>query len=569
MAQGNDSSALDEPRLRELIDVGRGLIAELDPEAVFSRLPEIACNLTGARFAALAVFDEDRLELERFVTHGVDPETRRAIGDLPAGHGVLGLLIEEPRPLRLADVRDHPRSHGFPAPHPRMGSFLGVPVMIRDRAWGSLYMTEKRGGEFDEADEQSAVILAEWVAIAVGNAHLYRSFRSQRDEMKRALHRLETTTAMARAVGGETDLDRILEIVVKRGRALVEASSLLILLRDGEDLVPASVASEGNDETIGVRIPIDGSVPGEVLETGTPRRVVGLDPSLTAMAAERGAGLTALLVPLLFRGEGLGVFVAIESPDRAGGFSDEEEGVLVSFAASAAIAVATAQSVAADRTRDRIAATERERGRWARELHDESLQSLAGLRVVLSAARRSDRRELDRLLTLGIEQVDLAIAEMRRLIADLRPTALDELGLGAAIEALGERLALGDVIDVETDVDLGSATDQARRRLVPEVEDTAYRLVQEALNNAARHGGAERARVEISESDETLRIRVSDDGHGFDPDARSDGFGLVSMRERVALAGGALELRSSPGGTTISAVLPARHRADQAPSIAR
>ncbi len=391
MAPGHDSSALDEQRLRELIDVGRSLVAEQDPGVVFRRLPEIACNLTDARYGALSVLDENRGGLERFVTHGIDADTKRAIGDLPRGLGVLGMLIDEPRPLRLSDVGQHPRSCGFPAAHPSMKSFLAVPVMIRGRAWGSLYLSEKRDGEFDEADEESVIILAEWVAIAV----------------------------------------------------------------------------------------------------------------------------------------------------------------------------ATAQSVAEDRTRDRIAATERERGRWARELHDESLQSLAGLRVVLSAARRSDARALDRLLELGIEQVDLTIAEMRRLIADLRPTALDELGLGAAIETLSERLALGDVIDVETDVDLDCPAGHPGQRLVPEIEDTAYRLVQEALNNAARHGGAKHARVEVSEQGETLRIRVSDDGRGFDPGARSDGYGLVSMRERIALAGGSLELRSSPGdGTTIVALLPARHRAE-------
>jgi signal transduction histidine kinase len=570
MAQGYDSSALDEPKLRELIDVGRSLVAELDPEVVFRRLPEIACDLTGARYAALGVLDEDRHQLERFITHGIDAETRRAIGTPPRGHGVLGLLIEQPQPLRLADVGRHPRSYGFPPAHPPMANFLGVPVMIRGRAWGNLYLTEKGSGEFDAADEQSAMILAEWAAIAVANARLYRSVRSQRDEMERALHRLEATTEIARAVGGETDLGRILTIVVKRGRALVDARSLLILLRDGKDLGPASIAGELARGVPEARIPIDGSIPGQVIETGAPRRVASLDPSLMAQPGSRGTGVAALLVPLLFHGEALGVFVALKPLGREGGFSDEDEQVLVSFAASAAIAVATAQSVAENRTRDSIAATERERGRWARELHDESLQSLAGLRVVLSAARRSDPGELDHLLTLGIEQVDLAIAEMRRLISDLRPTTLDELGLGAALEALGERLSLANVIGVEMEINLGLPTRGARHRLVPEIEDTAYRLVQEALNNAARHGGAEQARVEVLERGETLRISVSDNGRGFDPRARSDGFGLIAMRERVALAGGTLELQSSPGdGTTIVALLPARHRLDQAPSIAR
>ncbi len=568
MAQGHDSGALDEPRLRELIDIGRSLVAELDPEVVFRRMLEVACELTGARYAALGVLDDDRHELERFITHGIDEPTARTIGNLPRGHGVLGLLIERPRPLRLGDVGTHPRSYGFPPGHPSMSSFLGVPVVIRGHAWGNLYLTEKEG-EFDDADEQSAVILAEWTAIAIDNARLYRSVESRGNEMARAVHRLEATTEIARAVGGETDLDRILEIVVKRGRALVEARSLLILLRDRDDLATASIAGEREDHLAEARIPIAGSIPGQVLEARQPRRVIDLDPSLMARPSRPEAGVISLLVPLVFRGQALGVLVARDPLARDLGFSDDDEQDLVSFAASAAIAVATAQSVAEERTRESIAATERERGRWARELHDESLQSLAGLRVMLSAARRGNSEEAERLLAQGIEQVDSTIAEMRRLISDLRPTALDELGLGPALEALGERLTVGGTIEVDLDVNLDFHAGRAEHRLVREIEDAAYRLVQEGLNNAARHGEADRAKVEVVESGEKLRLRVSDRGRGFDPSARTDGFGLVGMRERVTLAGGTLELESAPGkGTTILAILPATHRENEAQKAA-
>lgn len=561
MAQGYDSSALDEPRLRELIDVGRGLVAELDPEVVFRRVLEVACELTGARYAALGVLDKDRHELERFITHGIGEDERRAIGNLPRGRGVLGVLIEQPRLLRLGDVGRHPRSYGFPPDHPPMTTFLGVPVMIRGHAWGNLYLTEKGEGEFDEADEQSAAILAEWTAIAVENARLYHSVESQRDDMERAVHKLEATTEIARAVGGETDLDRILEIAVKRARALVEARTLLILLHDGDDLVPASVAGESTEKIAKTRIPIAGSVPGQVLEAREPRRIHDLEPSLLARPGSPDVGVTALLVPLVYRGEALGVLVALDPLGRDTGFSDEDEQVLVSFAASAATAVATAQTVAEDRTRESIAATERERGRWARELHDESLQSLAGLRVLLSAARRSDPEGTERLLSQGIEQVDDAIAEMRRLIADLRPTTLDELGLGVALEALVERLGSSGTIEVDLDLDLAFHSGHTKHRLVSEIEDTGFRLVQEALNNVAQHGGTDRARVEVTEDEEDVRVRISDRGRGFDPSVRTGGFGLIGMRERVTLAGGKLDIQSSPdAGTTIVAVLPARHR---------
>jgi signal transduction histidine kinase len=561
MAQGYDSSALDEPRLRELIDVGRSLVAELDPEIVFRQVLEVASEMTGARYAALGVLDEDRHELKRFITHGVDDETRQVIGNLPRGRGVLGLLIEQPRALHLSDVGRHPRSYGFPPGHPPMTNFLGVPVMIRGHAWGNLYLTEKSGGDFDEADEQSAVILAEWAAIAVENAGLYHDVEGRRDEMERAVHRLEATTEIARAVGGETDLDRILEIVVKRGRALVEARTLSILLRQRDELVAASFAGERGNDIAQARIPVEGSIPGQVLEAREPRRIHDLDPSLMARPGSQDVGVTALLVPLVFRGQALGVLVALDPLGRDAGFSDEDEQVLVSFAASAATAVATAQSVAEDRSRDSIAAAERERGRWARELHDESLQSLAGLRVLLSAARRAGPEEVDRLLFQGIEQVDGAIAEMRRLIADLRPSALDELGLGAALEALGERTSMGGPVEVEMKIDLDSHSSSDVARLASEVEDTVYRLVQEALNNAVQHGESNRVTVVVAESGKTLRVRVADDGQGFDPTVANGGFGLVGMRERINLAGGTLEVKSAPGeGTTILADLPARYR---------
>lgn len=565
MALGYDSGALDEPRLRELIDVGRSLVAELDPEAVFRQVLEVACELTGARYAALGVLDEERHLLERFITHGIDEEARRAIGRLPRGRGVLGLLIEQPQPLRLSDVGRHPRSFGFPPGHPPMTSFLGVPVLIRGRAWGNLYLTEKREGEFDDADEQSAMILAEWTAIAVENARLYRNERLRRDEMERAVHRLEATAEIARAVGGETDLERILGIVVKRGRALVEARSLLIMLREGEELVAASSAGEREGGMAKARVPIRGSIPGQVMEARAPRRVPDLDPSLMARPGSHGLGVTALLVPLLHRGQALGTLLALEPLGREAGFSDEDEEVLLSFAASAATAVATAQSVAEERARERIAATERVRGRWARELHDESLQSLAGLRVLLAAARRGDPGEVDGLLRQGIEQVDATIAEMRRLISELRPSTLDELGLGAALEALCERTGGGSPVEVQMGLELDFEAGRSETRLLGEIEDAVYRLVQEALHNAIQHGEPACVSIEVSEEDSALCVRVEDDGCGFDPGTPSEGFGLIGMRERAQLAGGRLELNSAPGeGTRIAATIPALHRNGEA-----
>ncbi|MEA2323614.1 MAG: hypothetical protein QOD81_3464, partial [Solirubrobacteraceae bacterium] len=231
------ASPLGEERLLRLLDVGRGLVAELDLEKVLHRALDVARELTGARYAAVGVLDDRRERLERFLTVGIDEATHAAIGDLPRGHGILGVLISDPRPLRLRDVGEHPQSYGFPLSHPPMHSFLGAPILIRGEAYGNIYLTEKQGGDFDAGDEEALVILADWAAIAIENARLYRDVRSRRDELERAVAALETTTEIARAVGGETDLQRILELIAKRGRALVGARAMVIELVEGPDLV--------------------------------------------------------------------------------------------------------------------------------------------------------------------------------------------------------------------------------------------------------------------------------------------------------------------------------------------
>ena len=171
--------------------------------------------------------------MERFHAHGIDAAARRAIGAPPRGRGLLGVLIDDPRPLRVEVIEDDPRASGFPPGHPRMQTLLGVPVMIRGRAWGNLYLCEKAGGEpFTAADEESVVVLAEWAAIAIENARLSRGSERRRAELEHAAQRLEVTTAIARALGGETDLAHILELIVVRGRSLIGARGLLILLRE-------------------------------------------------------------------------------------------------------------------------------------------------------------------------------------------------------------------------------------------------------------------------------------------------------------------------------------------------
>ena len=236
------TDSLDSQQIRRLLTIGRGLVAKLSVEVVLEEILEAAMELTGARYAALGVLNEKRTELERFITAGIDAKTRRAIGDLPRGRGVLGVLIDDPRPLRTSDVGMHPRSYGFPDGHPPMHSFLGVPIVIRGESWGNLYLTEKAEAAFTEQDEEAAVVLADLAATAIANAKLYETSERRRTELERAVRGLEATRDIATAIGMATSLDRVLELIVKRGRALINANTVLIMLREGDTLVVTAAA---------------------------------------------------------------------------------------------------------------------------------------------------------------------------------------------------------------------------------------------------------------------------------------------------------------------------------------
>jgi len=558
--------ALDNQRLNRLIEVGQSLVSRLDFEGVLDLVLEAARDLTGARYAALGILDERKRELERFLTLGIDDATHAAIGDLPRGHGVLGKLIERAEPLRLPNVSAHPDSYGFPEGHPPMKAFLGVPIVIRGEAWGNLYLTEKENEEdFDESDEAAAVVLADWTAVAIENARLYEGLARRRDEVERqrdaatrSVRALAVMTDIARSVGGETDIDRILELIVNRGRALVDARALLILLADGDELVVATTAGELDAELHGARIPLEGTLPGRVLETGRAERLAGV----SSVGSElNGLGVSAeasMLVPLMFRGSSSGVLAALDRVVDGPGFGPEDERLLRSFAASAATAVATAQSVEAERLRHSLEAAENERKRWARELHDETLQALGGLRMLHSAALRADASgtELRSVLDEATKLIDVEIDNLSGLIAELRPAALDEIGLAPALRTLAERK--GREGDLEIDV-LVRLRDGDDARLPSETENTLYRLVQEALNNVAKHAGASRAEALVEWSDDIVKVTVRDDGCGFDPATANGGFGLTGMRERVMLAGGELQIDAAPGsGTIVAATIPLR-----------
>jgi signal transduction histidine kinase len=553
--------AVEDRALHTLIELGRGVLEETEPEPVLERVLEVARRLTGARYAALGVLNARRDGLERFVAVGIDEATRRALGDPPVGHGVLGELIRDPRPLRLADVGTHPRSYGFPVGHPPMTTFLGVPILIRGEAWGNLYLTDKAdGAEFTEEDERGLVLLAGWAAIAIENARRLREARSRRDELERTLAAMRATVEISRALAGETDLDVVLELIAKRGRALVEARALVIELVVGDRLRIVALAGDADRELLGAEVPIAGSASELALRAGRPRRLA--DEAVRAGFERVGLGhlgVTAgdgLFVPLTFRNETPGVLVALD-PAHGGGFTADDERLLSAFAVSAASAVATARSVTSEQLRARERAAEEERRRLARELHDETLQGLGALRLALGAARRAeDPARWRAALDDAVAELDTEIANVRGIISDVRPAVLDALGAEAALDSLADRMRRRGI-----DVDLAVSL-PGEPRYDEETETAIYRIVQEGLTNAIKHADARSAEVAVAEAGGFVVVRVGDDGRGFDPDAEGTGFGLTGMRERVESLAGTLVVETAPGGgTTVTARLPARRRA--------
>lgn len=550
-----ESFDLDPGRLARLIEVGRGLLSELEPEVVLDRVLETARELTEARYAALGILDDERRELARFVTRGVDDATHRAIGELPRGRGILGVLIDDPRPMRLHDVGVHPRSYGFPPGHPPMRTFLGVPIAVRGQAWGNLYLTEKAGGEdFTGEDEAAVTVLAGWAAVAIENARLFRAARARREELEQAVQTLEASAAIAHAVGGETELGGVLELVAKRGRALVEARDVLILLRERGDLVVHARAGYG-PHAERRRVAIAGSTLSTAMGARGSVRIEDVDSNLRPPSDVLGVpdASTALVVPLLFRGEVLGLLVAFDRLTGDGQFTHQDERLLEAFAVQAATAVAGAQTVRAERLRRTLQGAEEERRRWARELHDETLQGLAGIRMQLSLIQReTDPDEIHAAVGRAMDEVTGQVESLRAMISELRPPALDELGLGPALTSLAERMQRISGVEVESEVELGED------RLSAEMETTVYRIAQEALSNVVKHAGARSAQVDVRRRNGAVRLTVADDGVGVGARGeRAGGFGLMGMRERVALAGGQLDLdEPADGGTVVTASLP-------------
>jgi signal transduction histidine kinase len=538
-----------DDRLRALVGAGIALSSELSLDDLLRRLIETAAVLTRARYAALGVLDRDGDELERFITHGIDADEAKAIGELPRGRGILGALIHDVETLRLHNLSDDSRSVGFPPNHPPMRSFLGVPVMLRGVAYGNLYLTEKDGGaDFDSEDEDLVGLLAAQAAVAIENARLYEASR-------RWSQQLEALNEVGNALTTEMDLPRLLKLTVSRLRELIDARLIAIAIPRGDGtLVVEAADGERAEEILGIELEPAGSKSGRVLERRRGERVDSLldDPEVDHGLGRPIGARTGLYVPLIVRDQPIGVLVAHDKSGDDPRFTNDDLRLTETFASRAAVAVDQSRRVASDALRRVVEAQELERRRLARELHDQTGQELTSVLLGLKALEDAPDPDAQRQALENVRrQVLETLHDVRRLAVELRPKALDDFGLVPAVERLAQSFIeqTGLMLDVEAQLSEG--------RFSSELETALYRMVQEALTNIVKHAQARHVSIVLSSGRGVISALIEDDGRGFDVDAAREGMGLDGMRERLGLIGGKLTIESRPGGgTTLIAKVP-------------
>ena len=523
-------------RVRSLLEAVISIAGDLDLNTVLHHIAEVAATLLDAQYAALGVISEDGTGLSQFLVVGVDDEMVARIGSLPAGHGVLGKLITDPRPLRLDNLADHADSFGFPPNHPPMHTFLGVPIRVRDAVFGNLYLTEKRGGgSFDQGDEAIVLGLAAAAGVAIQNARLYTETR-QRERW------LEATSDVSTALLSGQDPEDVLALVAQRAREVTGGALALVALPvDGDRLLIEVADGEGAALERGRLIDRAGSPLGDVLVEGRPRLVRAADlPSASGpgdglavpMGGEDGQARGVLVVA------GLSGFV-IAVATRA----------LTSFAAQAAVALELAER---RRQAERFAVFE-DRDRIARDLHDLVIQRLFATGMQLEGAGRLiDTRPADaaQRVRRAVDDLDDTIRELRSTIyglqapenqhASLRALILQVVDAGAELLGFAPSLRMDGLVDT----------------LVPvAVSEHLLAALREALSNAARHASPQGVEVLVAVRGDELLLEVSDDGVGMGETQRRSG--LANLAARAAELGGALILESAGGqGTRVSWRVP-------------
>jgi len=521
---------------RRLLDAVVGVASDLSLPDVLRRIVDSATRLAGARYGALGVLDEGGGELAEFIVTGLDAQAQRAIGDHPRGKGVLGLLIVQPEPVRLPDIRLHPNSYGFPPNHPPMHSFLGVPIRVSGAVFGNLYLAEKVDApEFTSGDEQVVVALAAAAGVAVEKARLYRDSR-------RRERWLEAANAITPALLAERGPDEVLERIARQARAVTDGELSVVALpaRDGEGWVVR--AASGVDGPRVLRRRIDGRHPAVAEALKRPETMCHADPAVATALVGRGSAAT-LVVPVALGSDPLALLVVV----GAGPFLDVDRPAATAFGNQAALALEVARAQDDQR---RLALFE-ERDRIARDLHDSVIQRLFGTGLRMQGLRELVAQPaVERQLGEFVDDLDTTIRDIRRTIFDLRDTP--EPGpVSLRAQLLQTVRDAARSLHVDPRVTFTGPLDT----MVPdEVRDDVLATLREALSNAARHAEAGQVHVEVTVTEPAvgewlLELSVRDDGHGIRPGSRPGG-GLANMGDRAARWGGRCVVEPNADGGT-------------------
>ncbi|MEU7815199.1 GAF domain-containing protein [Pseudonocardia sp. NPDC049154] len=519
-------------RMQGLLDAVLAVAAGLELETTLRRIVQSAVDLVDARYGALGVLAPDG-SISRFIDVGLHPGVRETLGPPPTGKGLLGQLILDPEPLRLADLAAHPASVGFPANHPPMHSFLGVPVRVRDSIYGNLYLTEKvGGGEFTADDEVVLQALAAAAGIAVQNADLFEQGRV------RQLWLEALGEVRAEVLAGTSDTE-VLRLVATRTLELTASAAAIVLLGPDEDGCFRLASTAGS----ALGLPTEPFRPGADLEEVAESRNPALagspaaffDGLATGVAGSFGPSVAAPMRP----GERvIGVLMAVRAAD-AEPYLPSAVPLLTSFAEQAALALDLAEKSRAQRQLDVFA----DRDRIARDLHDHVIQRLyaTGLKLQ-STARRAMRTEVQERIQQAVVELDETVREIRTSIFDLHTADQDDASL--------RRRLLDTVEDVMADSGMASSvrTSGPVDTLVPvDLVPHLLAAVREATSNAVRHSGGRAVTVTL-EAGTDLVLQIVDDGTGMPDDvARS---GLRNLADRAEALDGSLEVRRRPGGGT-------------------
>jgi signal transduction histidine kinase len=524
--------------LQQLLDAVLAISSDLDLTAVLHRIVEAAVSLVDARYGALGVLDDTGTRLGQFLAVGIDDETRAAIGHVPRGIGILGLLIEDARPLRLAEIREHPASVGFPPNHPPMHSFLGVPIRVGGRVFGNLYLTEKKtGAEFTEVDEELVLGLATAAGIAISNAEVYEE-RRRRSTERAGLQEIASAMLTGR------DTRDILEIVAARAREILQGDLATIVLPEvGDDVLTIEVAVGSDaDELVGRHFAPENTITGQVLDTGAAVVVDDLacDHRTGQPHVQLGTLGPAVFVPLGTSDQTIGS-LSIARAVGAPPFTLIDLEGLQQFATQATLVFGQGR-----RNEDlhRLSLLE-DQERIARDLHDTVIQRLFATGLSLQGAARLIRDdEARQRVEAAVEDLDTTVRQIRTVIFDIEASAnvasvrrrVMQVARGAA-RSLGFQPRVIFLGPVDTGIP-------------PEVVEDLLPTLQEALSNVARHAHARSVLVDLSVSSD-ITLRVIDDGIGPRSEGRPAGYGLANMRARAAQHGGRFEVQPGPERGTV------------------